>query len=130
MAGTGRIADLVAKLNAMASTAWQESLSRQLAEQALQLIDDGFKNERDPYSKRWAPTRQPHQILQLSGDLRRSFGIARLAADGFEVRSDIVYGVYQQPKRNMVPTTALGLPEKWQREFDRVAIRFVKETMR
>lgn len=129
MAGTGKIAELVKRLEVMASPAWRESLSRQLAEQALQLVDDGFKNETDPYGNRWAPTQQPNQILQKTGDLRRGWGILAVTQNGFRIGDSVDYGIYQQRKRKMVPTSDRGLPDKWQREFDKVSIRFMKETM-
>jgi hypothetical protein len=149
MAGTGKIADLIQRLDALASPQWRESLSRQLAEQALQLIDDGFKRRQDPYGEKWAPTKQPNPILERTGIMRGTWGKKTVSPSGFVV-STVDYAIFAQagtehaarssaktkkesparktPPRRMVPVNNV-MPMKWQQAFDRVIVRAVKETM-
>lgn len=136
MAGGGRIADLVSKLDALGSSEWRQSLCQQLAEKSLDLIDNDFKRRSNPYGDRWTSTMQPNPILQRTGALRRSFRIISVLPGGFTIQSTAPYSGYHQhgtkrlPVRAMTPTRAAGMPASWEREYDRVVVRFVRETMR
>ncbi len=146
------INDLIAKLDALNTDEWRMALSRQLAEEALDLIDDGFKRRSNPYGDRWTQTKQPNPILEKSGNLRASFRIIATAPSGFSIRSDSEYGHFHQygtthaartslktketfaerglSVRALVPTDAGGMPAAYERAFDAVLVRYVKETMR
>lgn len=63
-------------------------LSANLAEESLELIRQGFDQSRDPYGKRWEPTKRGGQILRESGRLRNSFTTANITAQGFRVGSN------------------------------------------
>lgn len=150
MAGTGQIAELVRRLEALTTPQWRQSLSRQLAEQTLQLIDDGFKGRRDPYGDAWAPTKQPNPILERTGDMRRSWSIKSVTPEGFTITNPMPYTVFHQagtthaarssvrtrkessarkmPPRRMVPMEGI-MPLKWRQAYEAVAVRFIRETM-
>lgn len=127
---------MIAKLDAIGTSEWRTSLSRQLAEKALDLIDNGFRAKRNPYGDRWTKTKQPNPILERTGQLRSSFRIIAATPDGFLIRSDSPYGGFHQfgtgrlPVRAMVPTQAGGMSASWERVLDGVFVRFVRETMR
>ncbi len=148
MAGLSR---LIARLEALASPEWRTNLSRQLAEQSLDLIDATFKGRKNPYGDKWTPTKQPNPILEKTGALRNSYSIVTVTPEGFSIRSSSPYSGYHQygthhaarsnvktkndtrehglPARPMVPTSAAGMPANWDRTFERIVIRFIRETM-
>lgn len=58
MSGTGKIADLVRKLDAMASQSFRQKMLGAMAVEVHRLTLDGFVQQRDPYGKPWAPRRK------------------------------------------------------------------------
>lgn len=102
------------------------------AEVALTLIGEGFDRETDPYGRRWEPKKKPDGRKTLHGEttrLRNGWHITRSSMGGWQVDPSVEYAVFHQepignarPTRRMVPSTALGLPAEWKREFRAVAI--------
>jgi hypothetical protein len=79
---------LIKRIEKIGKPAALERLSDNLAEQALDLIEEGFANERDPYGKPWAPKvfGDGRQILVgKSTQLRRGFHRKVVASTGFRV---------------------------------------------
>lgn len=58
MSGTGKIADLVRKLDEMASPSFRQKMLGAMAVEVHRLTLDGFIQQRDPYGKPWAPRKK------------------------------------------------------------------------
>lgn len=102
--------------------------SKSAAEEAINLIKDGFRTERSPYGKRWKKKQVPDGRKTLSGPTSRLKGgwhRARATKRGFAVSASVVYYTYHQKgtkhlvPRRMTPERSMGLPRKWSRAFDR-----------
>lgn len=106
----------------------------------LKLVDEGFKNERDPYGNPWQPlarrtirkkeklgARRPEAILQATGKMRRSFGFTansrslsffndRVFDDGHDASihqfGGLSVGGFEIPARPMLPFEN-DIPEEW-----------------
>ena len=107
------------KINAVPSAL--DEVSDALAEEALTLIGDGFKSERDPYGKPWAPTQRGGRILQDRGILRQ-YRKRSVTRRGFRIAAGADYGGFHQggtrylKRRMMVPRRG-RLPSKWKAAF-------------
>jgi phage gpG-like protein len=87
-------------------------VSRNMAEEAITLIADGFRTESDPYGSKWPARVGPDEgraLLVKSGDLKGSWHIARVAADAFTVASGVFYAIVHQEGRTIVPRAAKWL---------------------
>lgn len=95
--------------------------NRNMADEALGLIAEGFASGTDPYGKPW---NAPHQ-LQITGAIRR-YVASDVTDKGFRLHSTDqkaqwhhdpqpreAWGGKSLPRRLQVPTAAGGLPEKW-----------------
>lgn len=115
-------------------SAGMQGLSRNLAEETVELVREGFDKERDPFGKRWAKLKyRSGRILQDTGRLR-IFKPGSVTAKGFTVSSGAPYGRYHQggtrriPARKMVPDS--GLPARWRTALVRVAKAYLKAKLR
>src|SRR5688500_17317035 len=108
-----------------------ESMSRNMAEESLELVAQGFEQERDPYGRPWKEKKYPDGRLVLggrAGRLRRGWHLSRAGKEGFGIAPSVGYGVHHQlgapkaniPVRMMVPSKRLGLPPKWREAFEAV----------
>jgi hypothetical protein len=98
-----------------------ELANKNMAEEALNLVSEGFSKGQDPYGKAWnAPN-----DLQITGGIRR-YTYELTGKRGFRVHSTDQKAVWHHspqprpawggkklPTRLQVPTTAKGLPKKW-----------------
>lgn len=76
------------KIEKLASPSALTSLSRALADEALNLAHQGFAQEQDPFGRPWFPKKFPdgRKILRgATGQLGRSFFKAAVGADGFTI---------------------------------------------
>ena len=110
-----------------------KDMSRQMAEESLGLVKDGFRNESDPYGKRWTPKKASDGRKTLSGKTSRLKGgwhVVKSDKGGFTVAPSVGYASYHQtgtgePKgslmvaRPMVPDRR-GIPDAWQRAWEEV----------
>ncbi len=105
-----------------------ESMSRNMAEEALELVAQGFESESDPYGRKWKEKKYPDGRLVLGGKtarLRRGWHLTRSGKAGFGIAPSVNYAPYHQlgaPRagiaaRMMVPSARLGLPPKWRDAF-------------
>jgi hypothetical protein len=99
-----------------------EQVSMSLAEESIDLVKQGFRDQSDPYGTPWPPKKVPDQRAILTGRtgrMRNSFHRRELSADGFAIESGVVYSRYHQDarpprtRRMMVPDPTLGLPATW-----------------
>lgn len=113
-----------------------EMQSAALAEVAVTLVAEGFERERDPYGRAWAKKKRPDGRKVLHGEtsrLRTGWHVVSASRRGFHVAPSVDYASYHQaprfnrrPTRMMVPTPSLGLPSRWQRDMNPVAIGIAK----
>ena len=107
------------------------SMSRNMAEEALELVAEGFEQQRDPYGRPWKDKKRPDGRLILTGRtgrLRRGWHLVSSGKDGFSIAPSVNYAVHHQfgaprariPARMMVPSKRLGLPPRWRAAFESV----------
>lgn len=112
-------------------------VSDSLAEEAIGLIHDGFRAEKDPYGRPWAKRkRETKKTLGkkvLSGEtgrLKTGWKRARVGTGGFLVTPSVDYAMPHQkpressgrPQRMMVPDDDDGgLPGSWSERYDEAA---------
>jgi phage gpG-like protein len=116
-------------------------LNQELASRALELVQEGFRNQHDPYGQDWAPLaastlrgrrhgpkKRSPRILEDTGIGRNSYS-ARADENGFRVGSIVMYmrfhqlGTRNMPSRKTVPSgPAAG---EWSSPLRTTAIRFL-----
>ena len=106
-------------------------ISAQLAEEAFNQAQEGFKQGENPYGEKWDgrmnTTRRNRgkAILVDTGLMRRSMHVA-IKAKEFSLRFARPYAHWHQSgtgkmvQRMLVPITSRGLPPSWAREFELV----------
>jgi phage gpG-like protein len=95
-----------------------------LAEEALELVKEGFETERDPDGRKWAPLKyRSGKILQDTGRLKNSWHRKAASKKGFTIGSGVAYAAPHQtgtkrglPKRRMVPSSK-KLPARWRKRL-------------
>ena len=142
MALTGdfhRLAMLRQQLAAIARGGAVEKLMPAMRDRVHGLILDGFRQQRDPYGRKWAPRRKApdwavrafglmqdnHPLLDKTGRGINSF-TTRAASRRIVVRALDYMGFHQSGTRNMVarkevPDPEMGLGPIWGLAFNRVA---------
>ena len=112
-----------------------EAISKDGAEETLNLISEGFRKGEDPYGRDWdAPNN-----LQITGRLR-SYARGKIGKGGWSVHSTdqkagwhhaprprSAWGGKSLPTRLQVPTSGKGLPTKWSKRFLEMAEDHLKE---
>lgn len=109
-----------------------EVISKNLAEQTVELVRQGFEHESDPYGNDWAPLKyRDGRILQDSGRMRDTWHWEDVSARGYTVAPGVDYAVYHQdgtrtiPARPMVPDQ--DLPDDWKRALSDIATRILSD---
>ena len=93
------------KVEKAGSTAGLQHLSNNLAEQALELVAEGFERETDPYGKAWAKKRFPDGRQVLVGQtarLRRGWHRKSATPSSFTIAPSVQYAKYHQRGRGPV----------------------------
>lgn len=111
------------------------------AEESISLVQEGFREERDPYNKKWKKrkreTRQTvgKKVLSRTGRLRNSWFVERADSRGFVIAENTRYALPHQrprrgrrPQRAMVPLTG-RFPKKWRRPLNEAATEALTEIM-
>jgi phage virion morphogenesis protein len=148
-----------ARVQAMNSPAAKRELSKALAAESQRLVLDGFKKQKDPYGKPWAPlsaaTRKrkgSSKALIDTGNLRGSI-VAVPLDSGFRVETTVDYAAVHQygsrgrrrftgrgrrsisigrgtPRRQMIPMAETGgIPEPWTKRFNNITRALIKKTL-
>ncbi len=106
----------------------KEQIATVQAEEAIDLIQEGFIAEENPYGKRWAKRKRETKRTRgrkiLSGEtsrLRRGWKRTAIGPQGFTISSSVIYSTFNQPKRAMVPIEGRGLPRKWRKPLSDAA---------
>lgn len=104
-----------------------QAMSRDMAEEAIGLIRDGFRSQVNPYGKPWQAKKVDDGRAILTGktsNLRSGWHVTRATRGGFTVAPSVRYAVHHQfgapgrniPQRMMVPGRG-KLPPKWSAAF-------------
>lgn len=104
-----------------------EDIARNVAEEAINLVREGFAGQQDPYGSAWAPRKSGggSAILVRTGSMRNSWNITELGPGGFTMAAGVDYAGYHQSgtrkmvARKMVPNEG-DLPGNWEARFDDV----------
>jgi phage gpG-like protein len=128
---TSKLAGLIDRLGRIADGRILKIINQNLAEEAIELVKQGFEDEKDPFGSPWAPLkRRTGRILQDTARLKNSFNRPSATssdAGGFRIGTNVQYAVHHQfgapkaklPKRMMLPTGEL--PEAWVDKFQKTA---------
>ena len=89
---------MIAQLATLSSPATLKRLTKVLMQEALEQVDDGFANSRDPYGRSWAKLKSRRgQPLRLTGRLQRSFTRnSESDVSGFKIGSNVKYAAVHQ----------------------------------
>lgn len=113
-------------------------VSASLAQETLNLIRDGFREQIDPYGKIWQPKKRADGRGTLSGKtsrLKTGWFATDVSADGFTISTPVAYalphqeprinpetGELKRPRRMMIPDADLGLSEAWAKVLEEDAL--------
>lgn len=94
-----------------------------MAEETLNLIKDGFREERDPFGRRWKKKQRSDGRKVLSGETSRlkNWVVRFTNKTKFRVGASVAYSVFHQHgtkttvPRRMVPS--MQLPAKWESTY-------------
>jgi phage gpG-like protein len=115
------------------------AVSKSLAEEAVGLIKQGFRDERDPYGSPWRPKLARDGRKTLSGPTGRlkQFFPKEVDTNGFRISPIVEYAAYHQdpkranlPQRMMVPSEERGMPKDWADAFNEAATEIIAEALK
>jgi phage gpG-like protein len=138
MSGSGRISDLVARLERMSSERWRADLSLKIAGVVRGLIDDGFVKSRSPYGDAWRARKGKYSwpLLQKTRAMRRGWKLVQCDAQGFKFTNTQDYAVFQNygtskgiDPREMVPVEAFGLGQ-WREPIRKTVSDSIRDLIR
>jgi len=86
-------------------------LARNIAEEAVELVREGFEQERDPYGEPWAAplTCRDGQILRDSGVMLDSLHVASATESQVTIAMGVWYAIVHQTGKTIVPRFAKAL---------------------
>lgn len=109
------------------------------SEEVIDLIVQGFKDETDPYGRRWRKRKREtkrtrgKKVLSREGLLARSWSVREISSKGFRVETDKDYAINHQkplkkrrPVRAMVPFTN-RFPKRWKEPLNEAATETITE---
>lgn len=107
------------------------NMSAAMAEEALELVAEGFATQTDPYGKPWKEKSVDDGRSILVGKtarLRRGWHKLNSGRSGFTISPSVDYAGFHQRgtkrmvARMMVPSRSRGLPAKWRNALNAVAV--------
>lgn len=130
----GVLKKLVAQVSQLAGGQAVRELATVLAEEAHELVDEGFAGSHAPDGSPWAPLKvRAGQPLRDTGRLQRSF-TKSVSSTGFIIRFSAAYGGFHQGgtsrmvARKMLPDSTL--PARWAASFREAAEEYLANLMR
>lgn len=114
-------------------------ISRIGAEELLDLVQQGFDAESNPYGDRWKPKKRDDGRAILVGKtarLRRGWHTKKSDKGGFTIAPSVSYAAFHQrgtkrmSKRMMVPQRSSGLPPKWKQALIEVNALVMREHLK
>lgn len=104
----------------------KRAVMKNIAEEALELVQEGFEKEQAPSGRAWARLKsRSGRILQDTGRLRSSFHRKNVSSVSVTIGPGVSYATFHQSgtkrmvARPMVPEGSL--PAKWKIRINRVA---------
>jgi hypothetical protein len=109
-----------------------ERMNKELGQCTLQLIEEGFQKQQDPYGRPWAPKQRFDGrpiLVGRTGRLRSGWRVLNMGRAGWGVAPNVGYAAAHQeprrisrrgrvrPQRMMVPSKSRGLPRAWQERY-------------
>jgi phage gpG-like protein len=125
------------RINKLADSATVTALSKNLAEEALNLVAEGFATQTDPYGQAWRAKKHSDGRAILVGRtarLRRGWKRKAFGPSGFRIGPSVPYAGFHQSgtrymvARRMVPTKDM-LPSRWRRALSQVAVDFIRRQL-
>lgn len=125
----------------VASAKFRRGLTSALAKESLRLIEQGFRNETDPYGHKWRALKRKRKgkgILDRTGKMRKSFRAVG-TGEGVQITNSTDYASHHQfgapkakvPRRQMVPMTETGaLGRLWGKAYKKVAGDFLRKWLK
>lgn len=105
-----------------------EAAARNMADEALSLVAQGFDAEQDPDGVPWKPLKKRiGKILQDTGRLKASWHRISVNQTGFKIAAGAEYAKYHQHgtrrmvARKQVPDSGGRLPRKWEQAMTEAA---------
>jgi hypothetical protein len=119
-----------------------DNLGKNLAEEAVDLVIQGFQAQANPYREPWAPKKMPDGRAILTGKtsrLRRGWNrpAKKIGRYKWRIAPSVDYATYHQRgtknkdgsvrmvARKMIPDER-GLPSEWQEAFRETAVEFMR----
>ncbi len=106
--------------------------TRRMSVETISMIQEGFRDETDPYGNKWAPKKRPDGRKILRGRtsrLRLGWHAAQVTPRRFIVKPSVDYAAAHQaprrawmPVRRMVPSAKRALPAWWRKRLSKAAI--------
>ncbi len=109
-------------------------ITKEVAEEIEDLIQDGFEKGQDPYGRPWAPLRRGgRSFLQESGAMRGSLVVQPMRGAGIWISIEDPAGFHlggtvKMVARPMLPTG--DMPESWRRAISDAYGSMMKKAMR
>lgn len=87
-----------------------QDLARNIGEEAVELVREGFEQERDPYGAPWAPlTYRDGAILRDRGVMLNSLHVATATESQVTIAMGVWYAIVHQTGKTIVPRFAKAL---------------------
>jgi len=98
------------RMGELASGRAIQDLARNIGEEAIELVKEGFDEERDPYGEPWAPlTCRDGQILRDRGAMLDSLHVASATESQVTIAMGVWYAIVHQTGKTIVPRFAKAL---------------------
>jgi phage gpG-like protein len=128
----GKLSDWRKRFSASAVEKVKRAVLANIAEEALELVKEGFERESEPSGRRWAPLKHRRgRILQDTGRLRTGFHRKHVSSVSVTIGPTVKYAQFHQsgtrhmPARKMVPDG--DLPNRWRVRIERAARDVMRE---
>lgn len=96
-----KLRKFIAQLHELSGPGPVSQISRAMGDEAMKLVEQGFRTQKDPYGQKWSPhspatkRRSRSRILTRSGRLRSGF-VLRSSASGFSISNATPYASVHQ----------------------------------
>ncbi len=99
------------RMGELASGRAIQDLARNIGEEAIELVKEGFDEERDPYGEPWAAplTCRDGQILRDRGAMLDSLHVASATESQVTIAMGVWYAIVHQTGKTIVPRFAKAL---------------------
>lgn len=97
----GKLEKLIKKLDQLSHPSFRQKLSKNVSEEAIELVKEEFETGTDPYGKAWPKPlirtgNGGIKPLAASGRLKNSFHVAEVTPQRFTIETNIIYASVHQ----------------------------------